>query len=124
MYLTFDEFKDIYPETEMESQEFERLERRAESDIDRLTFNRITACGFEMLSDFQKSIVRRSVALQMNFISDYSDLLDSPLSAYSVSGISMSFDSEKVFTVGGVTTTNEVYGLMMQTGLCYRGIRE
>lgn len=124
MYLTFDEFKEIHHETEMESQEFERLERRAESDIDRLTFNRITACGFEMLSDFQKSIVRRSVALQMNFISDYSDLLDSPLSAYSVSGISMSFDSEKVFTVGGVTTTNEVYGLMMQTGLCYRGIGE
>lgn len=123
MYLTFDEFKDIYPETEMEAPEFERLESRAESDIDRLTFNRITACGFEMLSDFQKSIVRRSVALQMNFISDYSDLLDSPLSAYSVSGISMSFDSEKVFTVGGVTTTNEVYGLMMQSGLCYRGIR-
>lgn len=48
--------------------------------------------------------------------------MNSPLNSYSISGVSMSFDFSKIVTVGGVTTTSEVYDLLMQTGLCYRGL--
>ena len=50
------------------------------------------------------------------------ELLESPLSAYSISGVSMSFDKSKVVSLDGVITTRQVYNVLMQTGLCYRGL--
>ena len=122
MYLTFPEFKKIYPESDTSEEQFESIEMRAESDVDTLTFNRITEKGFENLTDFQKERIKHSMALQISFIHDNSELIDSPLSAYSISGVSMSFDKSKVITLCGVTTTNQVYNSLMQTGLCYRGL--
>ena len=58
----------------------------------------------------------------MDFCYENAELLESPLSAYSINGVSMSFDKSKIVRVGGVTTSSEVYGLLMQTGLCYRGL--
>lgn len=58
----------------------------------------------------------------MKFIYDNSELLESPLSAYSISGVSMSFDKSKVVSLDGVITTRQVYNVLMQTGLCYRGL--
>lgn len=123
MYLTYTEFLEFFPESDIPLNRFESLEKRAETDIDTLTFNRITKQGFESLTDFQQDRVRRSVAEQVKFIFDNSELLDSPLSAYSISGVSMSFDRSKLISVDGVTTTNQVYNALLQTGLCYRGLR-
>lgn len=120
MYLTYGEFKALCPESDISQEQFAPLEQRAESDIDMLTFNRITAKGFEDLTDFQKERIKRSAALQVRFIADNSELLESPLSAYSISGVSMSFDRSKVIAVGGACTTVQVYGLLVQTGLCCR----
>lgn len=122
MYLTFPEFKKICPESDISEEQFESIEMRAESDVDTLTFNRITEKGFENLTNFQKERIKHSMALQISFIHDNSELIDSPLSAYSISGVSMSFDKSKVITLCGVTTTNQVYNSLMQTGLCYRGL--
>lgn len=122
MYLTFSEFKKICPESGISEEQFKAVEIRAESDIDTLTFNRITEKGFENLTDFQKERIKHSTALQISFIHDNSELIDSPLSAYSISGVSMTFDKSKVITLCGVTTTNQVYNSLMQTGLCYRGL--
>lgn len=120
MYLTYAEFTALCPESGVDEEQFAALERRAESDIDTLTFNRVTAMGFERLTDFQRERIKRSAALQVRFIADNAELLESPLSAYSISGVSMSFDRSKIVTVGGATTTAQVYGLLLQTGLCYR----
>lgn len=122
MYLTFTDFKAMYPESELTEKQFTSLESRAETDINGLTFNRITAQGFDTLTDFQKSLVSRATAMQVDFISDNSELIDSPLSAYSISGVSMSFDKSKVVQLDNVTTTRAVYGVLEQTGLCYRGL--
>lgn len=123
MYLTFPELKKICPESDITEEQFDPIETRAESDVDTLTFNRITEKGFENLTDFQKDRIKHSMALQISFIHDNSELIDSPLSAYSISGVSMTFDKSKVITLCGVTTTNQVYNTLMQTGLCYRGLR-
>lgn len=124
MYLTLAEFLQMYPNSDISNENgvFDDLRQRAETDINGLTFNRITAKGFENLTDFQKGLVKRSAAMQVKFIYDNSELLDSPLSAYSISGVSMSFDNSKVVTLNGVTTTNQVCSALIQTGLCYRGL--
>ena len=90
--------------------------------MDSLTFNRIVKAGFENLTEFQQELIKEAVQLHADFAFDNTDLLDSPLSSYSISGVSMSFDKSKIVTVGGITTTSEVYNLLMQTGLCYRGL--
>lgn len=122
MYLTFSEFQEICPDSSITEEQFSALESRAEADIDGLTFNRITAGGFDALTAFQKARVRHSMALHISFVANNQELLDSPLSAYSISGVSMSFDRSKIVTVGGVTTSAQVYSCLMQTGLCYRGL--
>lgn len=122
MYLTFEEFMELFPESDVTAEQFQSLEKRAEMQIDRLTFNRITASGFETLTDFQKERVRRPVALQVKFIHENSEVLDGVLSGYSISGVSMSFDKSRVLNIGGVVTSSEVYAALMQTGLMYRGV--
>lgn len=122
MYLTFEQYVEQYPDTDIEAENFESLEKRAETDINGLTFNRISAKGFAALTDFQKLLVRRATAMQVKFINENFELLDSPLSGYSISGVSMSFDKSKTVNVGGVTTSNNVYNVLMQTGLMYRGL--
>lgn len=116
-YLPPEEYSGAIPAEEVES----RL-KRACRDIDSLTFNRIVGAGFENLTEFQQDIIKEAVQLHADFCYDNADLLDSPLAAYAINGVSMSFDKSKVVTVGGVTTSNEVYSLLMQTGLCYRGL--
>ena len=122
MYLTPTEFCNICPECDISEEQFSAIRQRAESDIDTLTFNRITSEGIDSFTDFQRERIKRSAALQMKFIYDNSELLESPLSAYSISGVSMSFDKSKVVSLDGVITTRQVYNVLMQTGLCYRGL--
>lgn len=117
LYLTPEEYTGNIPENELES----RL-RRACRDIDSLTFCRIVRAGFESLTEFRQELIKEAVQLHADFCYDNAELLDSPLSAYSINGVSMSFDKSKIVTVGGVTTSSEVYGLLIQTGLCYRGL--
>ena len=104
------------------AEEVEARLKRACRDIDSLTFNRIVGAGFENLTEFQQDIIKEAVQLHAEFCYDNADLLDSPLAAYAINGVSMSFDKSKIVTIGGVTTSNEVYSLLMQTGLCYRGL--
>lgn len=120
MYLSYEQYKEHYPDTTITENQFTALENRAENDINGLTFNRITA--IENLTRFQQKLVRQAVAMQITFISDNSELIDSPLSSYSISGVSMSFDKSKIMACDGVTTTRQIYNYLVQTGLCYRGI--
>ncbi|MCR5601564.1 MAG: hypothetical protein K6G33_12575 [Ruminococcus sp.] len=117
MYLNPSEYSGDIPAEQLES----RI-RRACRDIDSLTYNRIVKAGFENLTEFQQGLIKEAVQLHMDFCFDNAELLDSPLAAYSINGVSMSFDKSKIVTVGSVTTSSEVYSLLMQTGLCYRGL--
>lgn len=115
MYLEPNEYSGHIPLSEVEA----RL-RSACRDIDSLTFNRIVAAGFASLTVFQQDLIKEAVRLHADFCYDNAELLDSPLSAYSINGVSMSFDKSKIVSVGGITTSSEAYSLLLQTGLCYR----
>ncbi|MDE5771362.1 MAG: hypothetical protein K2I06_07000 [Ruminococcus sp.] len=116
-YLEPDEYTGSIP-----SDEIENCLRNACRAVDGLTFNRIVKAGFENLTEFQRELIKEAVGLHADFVYNNADLLDSPLSSYSISGVSMSLDRSKIVTSNGITTTSEVYGLLMQTGLCYRGL--
>lgn len=117
LYLEPDEYTGSIP-----SDELAKRLRNACCAIDSFTFNRIVKVGFENLTEFQQELVKEAVRLHADFVYDNAELLDSPLSSYSISGISMSFDRSKIVNINGTTTTSKVYGLLMQTGLCYRGL--
>lgn len=117
MYLTPEEYIGDIPSDQLKK----RLENAC-AVIDSLTFNRIVKMGFDNLTGFQQNLIKEAISLHADFCYNNAELLESPLSSYSISGVSMSFDRSKVLNVGSVTTTSEVYGLLMQTGLCYRGI--
>ena len=117
MYLDPEEYSGNIPAEELT----ERL-KRACRDIDSLTFNRIVKVGFENLTEFQQELIKEAVKLHADFCYENAELLESPLASYAINGVSMSFDKSKTVTIGGVTTSSEVYGLLMQTGLCYRGL--
>ncbi len=116
-YLTPEEYTGDIPAEELESGL-----RRACRDIDSLKFNRIVKAGFENLTEFQQDLIKEAVQLHVDFCYENAELLDSPLAAYAINGVSMSFDKSKIVTIGGVTTSSEVYGLLMQTGLCCRSL--
>lgn len=117
MYLSPENYTGEIPEEQVES-----FLKKACRAVDSLTFNRIAEKGFDNLTEFQQNLIKEAVLLHADFCYSNAELLESPLSSYSISGISMSFDRSKVVSVGSVTTTSEVYGLLMQTGLCYRGL--
>lgn len=117
MYLEPSEYSGNIP-----AEELEKRLRRACRDIDSLTFNRIVKAGFENLTEFQQGLIKEAVELHADFCYENAELLESPLASYAINGVSMSFDKSKIVTVGDVTTSSEVYSLLMQTGLCYRGL--
>jgi hypothetical protein len=117
LYLDPEDYSGDIPEIEVES----RLSDACRT-VDSLTFNRIVKEGFDNLTEFRQEIIKQAVKKQADFAYQNAQMLDSLLSSYSISGVSMSFDRSKVLTIGGATTTSEVYGLLMQTGLCYRAV--
>lgn len=96
---------------------------KASEDIDSLTFNRIVGKGFSNLSTLQQKLVKQAVVDQADFNYEYGGVVGNPLASYSINGVSMSWDSDKVMQMSGIFTTSSIYGLLRQTGLTYRGVR-
>lgn len=94
---------------------------KASRHIDTLTFNRIISKGFGNLTEFQKNMIQQVVCEQADFEYDNQDFIDTVLSSYSVNGVSMSFGASwNVHVENGVAIKKDIYGMLMQTGLCSR----
>ena len=93
---------------------------QAEDEVNDLCFGRIAAIGFEHLPEFQRRRVHIAVCLHAVFLAQYADMLQSPLASYGINGVSMSFDSGKTVTQGGVTTSHAVLAQLRQSGLAVR----
>lgn len=101
----------------------EQVLERASEQIDTLTFNRILAIGFENLTPLQKDIIKAVCVRQAAFLSEFGDVLDSPLSSYGIGNVSMGFDASKTVQISGVTMQADNYARLLQTGLCNRMLR-
>lgn len=104
------------PEKKLQS-----LIRRASEDVDTLTYGRIT--DPEALTEFQQEKVRAVTCQLAEFQHLYGDMLDNPLSGYSINGVSASFGSGAIATISGVKIPQRLYGLLYMTGLCSRRLR-
>jgi len=90
---------------------------KATDQINSLTYNRIIGIGFENLTPFQQDKVKKAVCLHADFIEQYGEYINMPLSGFSAGSISVSFNAQKI---NGVTTTQEVINYLNQTGLTCR----
>lgn len=92
--------------------------------INTLTFNRIVGIGFENLTDFQKEIIREVVCRLAEFEYENADLLQTPLSNYSINGVAMGFNEKwNVQIQNGIAIPKKDYCLLGQTGLTCRNLR-
>lgn len=93
---------------------------KAAEHIDALTFNRIK--DFNSLTEFQQRIIKRVHNRLTAYERENEDILDSQVQSYSLNGVSMSFGSQGVKNVCGVSIPSELYSLLVSTGLCYPAI--
>lgn len=90
---------------------------KASDQIDSMTFNRIVGTGFSNITEFQQDKIKKAVCMQADFVEEYGQYLNNPLSAFSAGSIRVTLNRDVVKNVNGVTTSNEVYNLLKQTGL-------
>lgn len=121
-WATPEDYARYCPGGSLAGEELNAVLERASSQVDRLCFGRIRRHGFERLTEFQQEKIREAVCRHADFLSAYSDALESPLQSYGINGVSMAFDASRTARQGGVTTSGEVYGLLVQTGLAHRGV--
>ena len=93
-------------------------------DIDSLTFNRIKKYGFENLTEFQQSVIKKSIVLQADFRLENENWLNSALSQYSINGVSVNYTKSNTVTIrNGVFVPNTVLSILKQSGLCTLNMR-
>lgn len=121
-YATPEDYARYCPGGSLPEAELNTLLERASAQVDGLCFGRIRRAGFDRLTQFQQDCIRQATCLHARFLADYADALESPLQSYGINGVSMTFDGTRVRQQGGVTTSGQVYGLLLQTGLAHRGV--
>ena len=100
--------------------ELEQKLMLASLDIDSLTYNRINSVGFDNLTEFQKERIKLSICLHAEFMAEYGEMLDSPISGYSAGTTSVQFKQDNIISQNGVKTSNSAFNLLKQTGLTVR----
>lgn len=119
-YVNYDDFLKMFPNTSIPQNEIMIYLEAASSDVDSMTFNRITACGFDNLTAFQKEKVRSAVCRQAVFRHENAELFDSAIQSYSINGVSVTYDKSRIANVGGVMTAPVIFAELKQSGLCCR----
>ena len=90
---------------------------KATDQINSLTYNRIIGLGFDNLSEFQQDKVKKAICIHADFVEQYGEYINMPLSGFSAGSISLNLNAQKI---NGVTTTQEVLNYLSQTGLTCR----
>ena len=120
-YVTTTEYAQLGYST-IPADDLPRVLKEASRNVDRLTFNRIVGIGFDHLTNFQKEIVQEVVCKQADFLYENADAIGSLLDSYTINSVSMKFGSGfNVDIAEGVPVQKNVYALLEQTGLCWRG---
>lgn len=119
-YVDSQYYKDTYSGVTISDDVLEQRLIMASHDIDSLTYNRILKVGFDNLTNFQKEIIQKSVCLHADFLHQYGEFLDLPISSYSAGSTSVGFKELKIEGQNGVATTHRVFTLLKQTGLTVR----
>lgn len=121
-YADFEYYQNTFGGNVLTAENAAKALINASNTIDTLTFCRIRERGFERLSAFQKDIIQRSVCALAEWQTENEDILNSPISSYSINGVSVSMSAVgNVKKVSGVVLPTFIYSELMKTGLCFRG---
>ncbi len=117
------EILSVFADSEGFLKYLDKIIRTADNTIDILTYSRINAIGFENLTPFQQRIIRECAFETAQFLLENNEILDTPLSSYSINGVSMQFQfNQTVHCSNGVIMPETTYRKLMSTNLCYGGI--
>lgn len=119
-YVNYDDFLKMFPNLSIPQNEIMLYLEAASSDVDSMTFNRITACGFDNLTAFQKEKVRSAVCRQAVFRYENAELFESAIQSYSINGVSVTYDKSRIMNISGVMTAPVIFAEIKQSGLCCR----
>lgn len=119
-YAEVSDYRSLFPNSERPDHEIESTLVQSSTDVDSLTFNRIVKAGFDNLTPFQKEKIVQAVCAQANFRMENGEILNSPLTSYSINGVSMSFENKNIERYGDVLTEKTVVSALRQTGLMCR----
>ena len=123
MYITYDDYINMGG-TLLDEECAKKYIELASLDIDNLTFNRINKIGFDNLTEFQKSTIKKVVMLQTDFRADNEDWLNSAISQYSINGVNINYGNSKTISViNGVFIPINTFSTLKQTGLCSLNLR-
>ena len=117
-YVDYEYYRDTYKGT-LEENVATKLLEEASDQVDRLTYGRIRARGFNNLTEYQQEMIKKAVCHQAEFINNNGEYLSSPLSGFSIGDVSLSFGKENQGP-GGVIADKKTLDYLSQTGLTVR----
>lgn len=117
-YVEYEYYKDTFKGSLDENAATKLLEE-ASDQVDRLTYGRIRRKGFDNLTEYQQEMIKKAVCHQAEFINNYGEYLNSPLSGFSIGDVSLSFGKENQGP-GGVIADKKTLDYLAQTGLTVR----
>ncbi|MBS4534980.1 hypothetical protein GOQ29_05030 [Clostridium sp. D2Q-14] len=117
-YVDYEYYKDTYKGT-LDEDEATKLLEEASDEVDKLTYGRIRKKGFNNLTEYQQELIKRAVCYQADFISQYGQYLNMPITGYSAGDISLSFNKENKGP-GGIVADKKTLNCLSQTGLTSR----
>lgn len=123
IYLSGDEYSITYG-GKIPDADVGRYLAEASRQIDVLTFGRIPKIGWDNLTENQQNLIKQAAAAQADMLYEYADIFQTPLSGYSINGVSMSFGQStgNLDYVSGVPVMRGTYETLKLTGLCCRMI--
>lgn len=116
MYADSDYYKNTYKGIIIPDAELPNKLETASDDIDNLTYNRITALGFENLTEFQQDKIKKAVCIQADYLYQYGDYLNLPVDGYTAGSISLSLGKNS----NGIKAPGAVSNYLRQSGLSCR----
>lgn len=121
-YATAEDFARYCAGQTIDADTLAALLQQASDQVDAACFGRIRRAGFEQLTAYQQECIQKAVCLHAAWLAAYGEAVESPLASYGINGVSMTFDTARTTQQGGVTMGQQVYSLLLQTGLAHRGI--
>jgi len=117
-YVEYEYYKDTF-KGNLDENAATKLLEEASDQVDRLTYGRIRRKGFKNLTEYQQEMIKKAVCHQAEFINNYGEYLNSPLSGFSIGDVSLSFGKENQGP-GGVIADKKTLDYLSQTGLTVR----
>lgn len=114
-YVDSNYYKNTYKGNAITDDELENKLELASDNIDSLTYNRIIGLSFDNLTPFQQDKIKKAVCCQADFLYQYGDYLNLPVSSYTASSTTVEFGSSN-----GIKTPDSVINYLKQTGLTCR----